>query len=314
MSPRYVGRLRRPRFRGIRTPVVTARQSAGRLAVIGLVSAALVLPVWALTTQTEVGQRVADLILYGRTSAAPGVLGAARETLASISLAMAVITALGLATLALARGGPALAGAVVVLLAGANGTTQLLQDVLGRPNLLGDAAYATGNSFPSGHVTLVASLALAGLVVAPRGMRTVVAIAVAILVAAVGTSTISAGWHRLADVVGAILISLSWAALATAGLVVAQGWMPRRTWRRGVSGGVATAAAFVGAAALLAGGVGLGVAIVNDAPPADLLASGSPAARTFVAAVTISAGSAFLAVSAFVWAMRGVALEPPPGA
>jgi membrane-associated phospholipid phosphatase len=314
MSPRYVGRLRRPRFRGIRTPVVTARDSAARLALIGLVSAALVIPVWAVTTQTEAGQRLADLILYGRISAAPTVLGAARDTVGSVSLAMGVIAALGLVTLALARGGPGLAAALVVLLGGANVTTQLLHDQLGRPDLLAGAAYATGNSFPSGHVTLVASLALASLLVVPRGLRTPVAVVVAALIAAVGTSTITAGWHRLADVVGGILIALAWAALATSALVVAQGWMPRQTWRRGLGGGATTAAAFAGAAALLAGGLGLGLVIGDAAPLTDLVESGSPAARTFVAAVTISAGVACLAVAVFVWAMRGVALELPPGA
>ncbi len=311
MSPRHVARLRRPSFRGIRTPVVTPRQSAARLAVLGLVSAALVGPLWLATTQTEAGQRIADLILYGRTSAAPLVLGAARDTLATISLAMGVIATLGLATLALARGGPALIAAVVALIAGANATTQLLQGSLDRPDLLAGAAYAIGNSFPSGHVTLVASLALAALLIVPRELRTTAAVIVAVVIAAVGTSTITAGWHRLADVLGAILISLAWAALATSVLVVVQGWMPRRTWRRGLGAGASTAAAFAGAAALLAGALGLAVVIADSAPLSTLAEPGPPAARTFVAAVSISAGVACLAVAALVWAMRGVALELP---
>ncbi len=272
----------------------------------------LLAPLWLATTQTEAGQQIADLILYGRILAAPSVLGAARDTLATISMAMGAMAALGLGILALTRGGPGLLAAVVVALAGANGTTQLLEANLDRPNLIGDAAYAIGNSFPSGHVTLVGSLALAAVLVAPRSIRTPVAILAALAMAAVGTSTIVAGWHRLADVVGAILIVLAWTAISTAALALVQGWMPRRTWRRGLGGAATGSAAFLGTAAVLAGALGLAVALIGSGPIADWPSAGPDPSRTFVAAVSISAGAAFLAVAAYVWAMRGVALELPP--
>lgn len=312
MSPRYAVRLRRPRFRGIRTPVVTPRQSAARLAVLGAGAALLVAPLWYLTSRTEVGQRLADEILFGRVLAAPEVLGAARDTLATVSLVLAAVAALGLVALATARGGLALLVTVAAALAGANASSQLLKDVLDRPNLLGDAAYAVGNSFPSGHATLVASLGLASVVVAPRVLRTPVAILAALAMVAVGTSTIVAGWHRLADVVGAFLIALAWNAIPTALLVLIQGRMPRHSWRSGLGGTATGLAAFVGAAAVLAGGLGLAVALVVPAPIADALATGPAPAQTFVAAVTISAGTGFLAVAALLWALRGVALELPP--
>jgi membrane-associated phospholipid phosphatase len=291
--------------------VATPRQSALRLTGVGIGSAVLVAPLWYLTTQTETGQRIADLILFGRIQAAPEVIGAARDTLATVTLVMAVIAALGLGTLALARGGPGLLAAVGAGLVGANGTAQLLQSWLGRPNLLGDAAYAVGNSFPSGHTALVASLGFASLLVVPRALRTPAAILVAVAIAAVGTSTIVAGWHRLADVVGAILIALAWTTVPGALLVVGQGWMPRRTWRRGLGGAATGSAAFIGAATMLAGGAGLAVAVVLPAPLAESLAAGEGTARTFVAAVTISAGAGFVAVAALLWALRGVALELP---
>lgn len=312
MSPRYVVRVRRPRFRGVRTPVVTARGSAVRLALLGLSAALPIAPLWYLTSRTEVGQQLADEILFGRVLAAPEVLGAARDTLATVSIVLAAVAALGLAALALARGGIALLITVGTALAGANATSQLLKDILDRPNLLGSAAYAVGNSFPSGHATLVASMGLASVLVAPRALRTPVAILAGLAMAAVGTSTIVAGWHRLADVVGAFLIALAWTAIPTALLVLVQGRMPRRSWRRGLGGAGTGLAAFAGAAAVLAGGLGLAVALVVPAPIADALATGPEPARTFVAAVTISAGSGLLAVAALLWALRGVALELPP--
>jgi membrane-associated phospholipid phosphatase len=292
--------------------VATPRQSALRLAAIGAGSVLLTVPVWYLTTQTELGQRLADLVLFGRILAAPEVVGAARDTLATVSVVMATIAALGIGTIALARGGPALLATVAVGLAGANASSQLLQGHLDRPNLLGDAAYAVGNSFPSGHATLVASLGFAAVLVAPRALRTPVAILAALAMAAVGTSTILAGWHRLADVVGAVLLALAWTAVPTALLVLAQGWMPRRSWRRGLGGTATGTAAFVGAAAMLAGGLGLAVALIVPASGADALAVAPAPARTFVAAVTLSAGSGFLAIAALLWALRGVALELQP--
>ncbi len=308
MTRRHVLRLRRPRFEGTRTPVATPRQSARRLALLGIASAALAVPVWAGTTQTVVGQQIADLILYGRVAADSAVLGAATETLGAISLAFVATAALGLATVALARGGFGLAAAVAVLLAGANLTAQGLKLLLERPNLLGDVAYATGNSFPSGHVTLAASLGLACVLVVPRRLRASVAVGAATLVAAVGVSTIIAGWHRLADVEGAILISLAWASLTTAVLVRAQGWMPRRTWGHGVGG---RATGLVGAVAVLVGAVGVAVATVDPTPFAELIEAGPQAPGTFISALVIAVGTSFIACAGYLWAMRGVALEPP---
>ncbi len=280
--------------------------------LLGISSAVLLVPLWFLTTQTEAGQRLADQILYGRVLAAPAVLGAAQDALATVSLAMAITAALGLAILAFLRGGLGLLVAVVVMIAGANASAQLLKDHLERTNLIGDAAYAVGNSFPSGHVALVGSLALAVVLVLPRTVRTPTAILAALVMAIVGTSTIVAGWHRLADVVGAMLIDLAWAAILTALLVAAQGWMPRRSWRRGLGGGVTGTATVIGTAAVLAGGLGLAVVLVGPGPIGEWLAVEPAPGRTFVGAVTISAGAALLVVAAYVWALRGVALELPP--
>lgn len=311
MKRGYVMRLRRPRFRGLRTPVATARQSARRLAALGVAAAAFTAVIWAGTTQTFTGQRIADLILYGRFSIDPGFSGAANETLAAVSLALVVIVALGLLTLAMARGGLGLATAVVVLLGGANLTAQLLKDVLDRPDLVGTATYAYGNSFPSGTATLAASLGFAGILAAPRRLRAPIAIGATILTAAVGASTITTGWHRLADVEGAILISLAWAGLVTAILVRTQGWMPRRTWGRGLGAQVTTVAAAAGMLAIVAGGIGLAAALVDPAPLARLIQERATTPESFFAALAIAVGTALLATAGYVWALRGVALELP---
>jgi PAP2 superfamily len=311
MTRRSLMHLRRPQPSGMRTPVVTPQGSARRLAALGILSAALVAAVWVGTTGTVAGQQIADMILYGRVAADPAVLGAATETLSAVSLAFAATVILGLLILALARGGFGLAIAVLVLLGGANLTAQGLKLALERPNLLGDMAYATGNSFPSGYVTIVSSLGLACVLVVPRRVRTAVAVGAAALIAAVGVSTMIAGWHRLADVEGAIFISLAWASLVTAILVYAQGWMPRRTWGRGLGGPAMQVLGTAGAVAVFAGAIGIIVVGVGPTPPAALLATQALGPRTFVAALAIAAGTSLIGCAGYVWAMRGVAFELP---
>ena len=150
MDRRYVMRLRRPRFRGIRTPVDLPQDSVRRLVLLGIAAAVLLAPLWAWTTQTALGQRVGNLILFGRPFANPAALGLAGGTLATISLPAAALATIGLSGLGLVRGGFGLAIAVAIVIVGPNVATQVLKGLLERPNLLGTAAYATGNSFRAG--------------------------------------------------------------------------------------------------------------------------------------------------------------------
>ncbi len=304
-------RLDRAELSGTRTPVVTPRGSSRRLAVVGILSTSLVAAVWLATTQSVIGQQVADMILYGRVASDPAVLGAATEALTTVSMALVATAAAGLISLAIARGGFGLGAAVLVVLAGANLSAQGLKQVLERPDLLAGAAYATGNSFPSGHVAIVSSLALASVLVAPRRVRTVVAVLGAALIATVGVSTMIAGWHRLADVEGAIFISLAWASFVTAILAWGQGWMPRRTWGHGLGGPPMRIVAVAGVAAVVLGTAGIVVIGVDPMPLADLMATNTVAPRTFVAALAIAAGTSLIGCASYVWALRGVAFEMP---
>ncbi len=309
MTGRYKLRLRRPRFTGATTPLATPRQSAGRLVGLGLVAVVIAVVVWVGTTQTLTGQRLADVILWGRFAADLSILEAANDALALVGLTSAVIAGLGLATIALAHGGFGLVGAMTVLLAGANLTSLGLKLVLERPDLLGSVAYAFGNSFPSGTVTLAASIGLAAVLVVPRRLRTPTAVLAAVLVAVIGASTIVAGWHRLADVVGAIAIALAWASLVAGALVVAQGWMPRRTWGHGRGGRTAQVIGLVGLMAVVAGGLGVALVIADQPGLAELIAARASSPGPFIAALAIAIGTALIAFAAYVWAMRGVAFE-----
>ena len=94
---------------------------------------------------------------------------------------------------------------LLVLFVGANGTTQLLKVWITRPYL--DVDYALPNSFPSGHVTLVATVALALIAVTPAPWRRMMTSFGWALVTTVGVAVLAVGWHRLSDVLSAILIA-----------------------------------------------------------------------------------------------------------
>lgn len=100
------------------------------------------------------------------------------------------------------------AGVVIV---GSNVTTQVVKHgLLERPDL----GYGVHNSLPSGHVTVVVSVVAALLIVVPSGARAPVAGLGTFASGLTGLSTIVAGWHRPADVVAALLVVLTWCAIA----------------------------------------------------------------------------------------------------
>jgi membrane-associated phospholipid phosphatase len=109
----------------------------------------------------------------------------------------------------------------VVLVAGANVTTQLLKTVLEHVR---NRALEHGfelpwpNSFPSGHTTAAASIAVALLIVAPAAHRLLAAAVGAALAAGVGCSVVILGWHYPSDVLGGLLVVGAWGFVALAWL------------------------------------------------------------------------------------------------
>lgn len=124
--------------------------------------------------------------------------------------------------------------AAVAIVAGANLTTQLLKLLLEHPRFAAGLGFGQpwANSFPSGHTTAAASLAVAlTLVVAPR-LRPTVAAAGALVTVAVGIGLVVISAHYPSDVLGALLVVASWSFAALAALRTIR---PRRPERRGGS-------------------------------------------------------------------------------
>lgn len=136
--------------------------------------------------------------------------------LASLLVLLAVACAIGLRC---GRRREVLAAIVVV--AGANLTTQLLKTTLEHAR---HKAFEHGfelpwpNSFPSGHTTAAASIAVALLLVAPAAHRLAAAVAGAAITVAVGFSVVVLGWHYPSDVLGGLLVVGTWGFAALAWL------------------------------------------------------------------------------------------------
>jgi membrane-associated phospholipid phosphatase len=104
--------------------------------------------------------------------------------------------------------------AAAVLLGGSALTTQLLKHALASQRAFPDGHYMPAASWPSGHTTAAASLALALVLVSPPRLRRIVAAAGALLVAATAFALLVLGSHYPTDIVGACLVAGGWACLA----------------------------------------------------------------------------------------------------
>jgi membrane-associated phospholipid phosphatase len=186
--------------------------SARRLSAVAILAALATVLVHAITISTRTGQLVAALMLGGRP-ADQVALQDAEAVLARVSIATLLLGSGGIATLAAMQGRRWLAAVAVLAIVGANLTTQILKAfVIERSDLLDGLVYPLPNSFPSGHATAAASLAVGLILVAPPVVRAPLGFAAAIVAILFGVATITAGWHRMADAVAGACIAVAWGA------------------------------------------------------------------------------------------------------
>lgn len=166
-----------------------------------------------------------------------GLLG----TVSLWSIGVGLAVCLGLAFM---RGRVAAAVGAVVLVAGADVTTQVLKRwVFERsPDLSG-----LPPSLPSGHTTVALSLGLAALVVTAGPLRALLVPVVAAAATLVGGGTVIGAWHRPADVLAATAVCLAWSAVALAVAGAVGRTSPRA---RGTGSSVSGLMALSGAAAV----------------------------------------------------------------
>jgi membrane-associated phospholipid phosphatase len=114
--------------------------------------------------------------------------------------------------IAFLRGRSRDAVAAVAAVVGANLTTQLLKILLAHPRVktaIGGNPFEP-NTFPSGHTTAAASIAVAYAFVVPGRLRELTLTVGAALALAVGCSVIVIGWHYPSDVFAGFLVAAGW--------------------------------------------------------------------------------------------------------
>lgn len=181
----------------------------GRVAIVVISLCAFVI-LTVLSLRSFTGQALDDIVLstlrVGHRQVLP-LTDLLRTGVSEISVGIAILIVM---VIAAARRRFALAMRMGVMIAGANITTQLLKRwILDRPFL--GVGIDLGNSYPSGHATVLVSVALAAVVVVSQRIRSLVAAGVSVITALSLIVIIVSGWHRPSDIIGAILISLIWA-------------------------------------------------------------------------------------------------------
>ncbi|MEW2445450.1 phosphatase PAP2 family protein [Micromonospora marina] len=189
------------------------------LVVLALIQTAAFGLLWRFAVHTELGQWLDTVALTGNRIGQDRIDGPVDTILNAMSVVSLLAATAVIGFIALIRGRKALAVTATLLIAGANVTTQLLKHYLVRPDFgIDPERAAAGNSLPSGHTAVAASVAVALILVLPRKLRVAGAFLGAGYAAAAGVATLSAGWHRPSDAVAAYLVVGAWAAAA--GLVL----------------------------------------------------------------------------------------------
>lgn len=197
---------------------------AAWLTVAGSAYAVALVMVFRLFVQTRRGQYVDAVALTGNTIGQFRIAGLVQDVLNVISYASIAGAIVVIGFIALARRRILLAIAAVMLVAGANLTTQLLKyEVFLRPDLeVDDPVRRAVNTLPSGHTTVAASVAIALVLVLPPAIRGTTALFGAAYAGITGVATLSASWHRPSDVIAAFLVVGVWSAIAALLLVLGQ--------------------------------------------------------------------------------------------
>jgi hypothetical protein len=210
--------------------------------------------------------------------------------------------------IAVARGRIHLALTAAAVVVGAVATTEVLKlVVLGRPDLLGVNDPLPTPSFPSGHATVAMSLAVAFTLVVPARIRGVTALGGLAYACLVGTGTVTAGWHRPSDVMGAFLVVMLWAGIAAAALIRWRGATPEREAEHNGSPDINPTMAWMGAVLLALGFAGFVIvylAIRQDRLDAVRLDG------AYAASLVAIVGVGLVLMSALLAALRGVGLDP----
>ncbi|WP_051799086.1 phosphatase PAP2 family protein [Catenuloplanes japonicus] len=185
------------------------------LVALTVAQAATLLAVYRLFVQTRTGQAVDTISLTANWIGRDELERPVNLVLNAMSVvSLALVTAL-VFFIAVFRRRFLLAVVATLVIAGANLSTQLLKLRGLRPDYgIDPDRVDVGNTLPSGHTTIAASVAIALILVLPRAISGPGALALTGWAAFAGVATLAAGWHRPSDAVAAFLVAGVWASAA----------------------------------------------------------------------------------------------------
>lgn len=193
------------------------------LCVLGLAA------IWSVAELVPAAHLKDAVALYEFTTLSrPQVDSLTKFLLHLLDPSLFILWAVALIAIAFARDRPRVAVAVLAVLALAPLTAEELKPLLAHQHDSVGYVQINAASWPSGHSTAAAALALCAALVAPARLRTLVACLGALFVLAVGVSLLILAWHMPSDVLGGYLVASLWMALAVAGLRTAERLRPTR--------------------------------------------------------------------------------------
>jgi len=185
--------------------------------------------VWAVAFHTTPGARADATVLarFLELDAREAQVLATRLARLADPVPVAVFT-VAIAGVALVRRRVRLALAASAALVGANVSSQALKvwTAAPRPVDAPPEAHVAAQSWPSGHATAAATLALCLVLVSPPRLRPYAAILAGAFALGVACSVLVLGWHLPSDAIGGFCVAVSW-TVAAAGM--ARPPRPRRT-------------------------------------------------------------------------------------
>jgi membrane-associated phospholipid phosphatase len=196
------------------------------LAGLCLLALALIWVVAQLVPAAHLRDAVAlrDFTLLSR----PHVDGAANFLIHLLEPSLFILWGFTLVAIAVARGRPRVALAVVTVLGLAPLTSETLKPLLAHPHVQVGAVHIGPASWPSGHSTAALALVLCAVLVAPARLRPLVAALGGLFAAAVGCALLILAWHMPSDVLGGYVVATLWMALVVAALRAAERRWPSR--------------------------------------------------------------------------------------
>jgi membrane-associated phospholipid phosphatase len=259
--------------------------AAGALLALAGAAALGVAAVYLLAVRTAEGRRLDDAA-KGDLSEGSRAFDETSDLLDTISFSSLALLGAAIMGVALLRGRPRLALGAGAILIGANVTTQLLKAVLDRPGPFGPE----NGSYPSGHVTVAMSLAMALVLVSPPALRVAATLIGTAYAVGIGVAVIAIDWHRPSDVIGAYLVAVAWAAVVAAALA-----FPLGAGELGRRGRVPGRLARAGGLVAIALAIGFGAVV-------------AAAAQNRLDLVEYAGDETAFAAAAVVCALAGVAL------